>query len=105
MRYVIDIDGTICTSSNGNYTLAKPLKKRIKKINLLYDNGNDIILYTARGMNTFNGDYQKTYDKYYIFTQNQLKNWGVKYHQLILGKPSGDIYIDDKGVNAYDFFK
>jgi hypothetical protein len=56
MRYVIDIDGTICTSSNGNYTLAKPLKKRIKKINLLYDNGNDIILYTARGMNTFNGD-------------------------------------------------
>jgi len=30
--------------------------------------------------------------------------WGCKYHQLFLGKPSGDFYIDDKGINDTDFF-
>ena len=29
---------------------------------------------------------------------------GAKHHQLFLGKPSGDYYIDDKGVNDEDFF-
>ena len=27
-----------------------------------------------------------------------------KYHQLILGKPSGDVYVDDKGIKDGDFF-
>ena len=29
-------------------------------------------------------------------TTKQLKKWNVKYHNLIFGKPSFDIYIDDK---------
>ena len=37
-------------------------------------------------------------------TKKQLKEWGVKYHDLFLGKPSGDIYIDDKGVDDESFF-
>ena len=37
-------------------------------------------------------------------TEEQLERWGVKYHQLFLGKPSGDIYIDDKGIKDEDFF-
>ena len=32
----------------------------------------------------------------------QLKKWGVKYHELIMGKPYGDFFIDDKAHN--DFF-
>jgi site-specific DNA-adenine methylase len=27
------------------------------------------------------------------------------YHELFLGKPSGDYYIDDKGINSDEFFK
>ena len=34
-------------------------------------------------------------------TKNQLKKWGVKYHKLIMGKPSYDIFVDDKAL----FFK
>ena len=37
-------------------------------------------------------------------TKQQLEKWGVKYHKLFLGKPSGDIYIDDKGIKDEDFF-
>ena len=32
-------------------------------------------------------------------TLKQLKKWGVKYNQLIMGKPSFDLYIDDKNLN------
>jgi len=37
-------------------------------------------------------------------TELQLKLWGCKYHKLVLGKPSGDYYIDDKGINSDEFF-
>jgi capsule biosynthesis phosphatase len=105
MRYVIDIDGTICTNTNGNYEKAIPYKDRIDKVNKLYDEGNTIIYFTARGMKTFNNDISKVNKKWYNFTQKQLSDWNVKFHRLILGKPQSDIYIDDKGVNDNDFFK
>jgi hypothetical protein len=37
-------------------------------------------------------------------TKNQLTSWGVKHHELILGKPFADIYIDDGGKTDRDFF-
>ena len=37
-------------------------------------------------------------------TKMQLDIWGCKYHDLILGKPSGDYYIDDKGIKDAEFF-
>ena len=36
--------------------------------------------------------------KGYVLTQNQLKKWNLKYNELIMGKPSFDIYIDDKNL-------
>tara|TARA_B100000925_G_scaffold19428_1_gene13317 strand:- start:83 stop:310 length:228 start_codon:yes stop_codon:yes gene_type:complete len=38
-------------------------------------------------------------------TEKQLKDWGCKYHTLILGKPHADFFIDDKGVNSDEFFR
>ena len=38
----------------------------------------------------------------YKLTINQLKKWNIKFHILIMGKPSFDIYIDDK---AFGFNK
>ena len=37
-------------------------------------------------------------------TLNQLEEWNVKYHELILGKPNADVYVDDKAINDLDFF-
>ena len=50
MTYVIDIDGTICSLTDGNYKEAIPLQSRIDKVNELYDEGNTIVFQTARGM-------------------------------------------------------
>lgn len=104
MKYVIDIDGTICTNTDGKYENATPHNDRIEYINYLYDNDNTIIFHTARGMRTYNDDAIAAHNRWFEFTQKQLDSWNVKYHKLILGKPQGDIYVDDKGINDYDFF-
>ena len=103
--YVIDIDGTICDWEEGrDYTLSQPFPQRIKDINDLYDEGHTVIYFTARGMGWFGGNVDKAVEAFYAITESQLDRWGCKYHKLILGKPSGDYYIDDKGISANEFF-
>lgn len=87
--FCFDIDGVIASlTPDNNYSNAKPLKKNIKTINKLYNMGGKILLFTARG--TITGiDWRQT-------TERQMKEWGVKYHELRLGKPAADFYIDDK---------
>ena len=105
MKYVFDIDGTICSKTDGNYEEAQPFLTRIERINNLYERGNKIIFLTARGMGRTNDNVQEAYDLFYNLTENQLNAWGVKYHKLFLGKPSGDIYVDDKGISDEQFFR
>ena len=40
----------------------------------------------------------KAKKKGYRFTRNQLEKWGLKYNSLFFGKPSADLYIDDKSI-------
>ena len=37
-------------------------------------------------------------------TYEQLKSWGCKFHELKMGKPAYDLFIDDKGINSDEFF-
>lgn len=104
MIYVFDIDGTICTNTNGNYEKSIPFIERIETINRLYDEGNHIIMFTARGMGSNNNNQLLAINKYYSFTETQLKSWNLKFHELILGKPAADLYIDDKGAHDEQFF-
>ena len=95
--YCFDIDGTICSISVEDYNLAIPYEDRIKQINKLYLEGNKIIFYTARG-------YLSGVDHTNL-TTNQLKKWGVNYHEIIFGKPAADYYIDDKAKDIFNWFK
>lgn len=103
MKLVIDIDGTICHGDSG-YENSIPYVERINEINSRYDNGDYIVYCTARGMGSTSNNVKEAYDKYYEFTKNQLKSWGVKYHELFLGKPAGDLYIDDRAIHCDNFF-
>jgi len=94
----VDIDETICTSPpDRNYENATPIKDRINHINSLYDQGDTIIYWTARGATT-GIDWR-------VVTEKQLKDWGVKYHELYLDKPAYDLFIDDKNINADIYFR
>ena len=105
MTYVFDIDGTICSLTNGEYEKAVPIKERIEKVNSLYEKGNQIIFYTARGMGRFKNNRSLAEAEFWTFTNRQLNDWGVKFHGLWLGKPAGDIYVDDKGSKDEEFFR
>lgn len=92
----IDIDETICHNTIWNdHTTAKPLTDRITMANDLFDAGHKIVYWTARGSTT-NRDWSD-------LTKKQLKEWGVKYHELKFSKPFYDLFIDDKAINANDW--
>ncbi|MDA7599010.1 hypothetical protein N8835_03175 [Alphaproteobacteria bacterium] len=105
LTYIVDIDGTICSDTMGDYSKCKPKKNRILEINNLYEKGHTIIYFTARGMGSTNNNQSKASEKYYEFTKKQLIGWGCKFTELYLGKPKGDLYIDDKAIRDNDFFK
>ena len=96
--YCFDLDNTLCKTINGDYKNSQPITKAINAVNLLYKRGNKIIIFTARYMGKMKGDITKVYNVGYNFTEKQLIEWGVEYHQLILGKPEYDIIIDDKSI-------
>jgi len=98
---IFDIDGTICPQCEGDYENLKPYPKAVEAINKLHEEGHKIIFYTARFMGRTNNDVIETHKQGYDFTKNQLESWGLKFHELHMGKPRGDIIIDDRSV----FFK
>lgn len=97
MIYCFDIDGTICTSvKNSDYSKAQPIPQMVSKINELYNTGHTIKIMTARGCVS-----GKDWSKY---TAEQLENWGVNYHELIMNKkPHAHVFVDDKAINAAAF--
>jgi len=101
-----DLDGTLCTTINGHYDKAKPNRKAICKVNQLYKEGNTIIIFTARFMGRHRDDVNKAKKAGYSFTLKQLKKWKIKFHKLVMGKPSYDILIDDKAFGySQDWIK
>ena len=97
MIYCFDIDGTICTlTEGGKYMYATPFIDMVDCINRLYDEGHTIKMFTARG-SVSGKDYTD-------LTISQLSDWGVKYHELIMNqKPHYDLLVDDKAVNVEDW--
>ena len=99
MNLYIDIDNTICTTpSQGSdkYEKAIPIYERIAEVNKLYDQGNSITYWTARGAAT-GVDYTE-------LTRAQLAEWGCKYNKLQMNKPAYDLYVDDKCCHSDQFF-
>lgn len=104
MKIVIDIDGVISKKSKWSIRDSylrlrkmllniKPNKPAIKKVNELFNKGHTIILNTSRLWH----DYESTV--------KWLKKHKVKYHTLIMAKPLGDAYIDDKNLSLEEFYK
>ena len=103
MIYVVDLDHTLCDTVQGpdgrwKYYEATPIQSRIDVVNKLWEDGNTIIIETARGCRTKINHYEETF--------NQLSSWGLKFHTLRTGVKFGaDVYIDDKAINSEVFFK
>ena len=90
-KIVIDIDGTICEEKP---TFEKCLAKVkpgaeefIKKLKL----NNFIILYTARSWSEYN------------MTKDWLDKHNIQYDLLMCGKPTYDVWIDDRAIQFTDW--
>lgn len=97
-RFVFDIDGVIALIREDlDYAQSTPNHRMIQIVNQLYDYGNKIILFTARGYTT-GIDWRET-------TEAQMNAWNVKYHELHMGKPNADYYVDDKMLSLEFLYK
>ena len=88
MRLIIDLDGTICTEEKQfSRSLAKPIEGALTAINKFKRLGYTIIIYSARTW----AEYEMTVD--------WLNKNEIIFDQLILGKPLGDYWIDDRAIS------
>lgn len=92
MLIYVDVDNTVTITKGMDYNNARPNFINIDKVNRLYDLGHTIVMWTARGTLSNNNYFRLTY--------NQLNSWGLKFHELRMGKPAFDLFIDDKAINA-----
>lgn len=87
MRLIIDLDGTICSEEKQfSRALAKPLPGSASFIQKLKQQGHTVIIYSAR-----------TWAEYEM-TVEWLNLNSIPFDQLILGKPIGDFWIDDRAI-------
>ena len=105
MKYCFDLDGTICNTPlrpsdlKPGYLESTPYPFMVEQINKLYDEGDTIIIMTARGRGS-GIDWTE-------WTEQQLDEWGIRYHKLepMFHKPTADLFIDDKGINVEEWKK
>ena len=93
MRVIyVDIDETICITPDNPriYEQSKPIQEHIDKINKLYDEGNKIVYWTARG--------SRSGIDWYKLTKSQFEEWGAKHHELRCDKPYYDLFVEDKSM-------
>jgi dTDP-glucose 4,6-dehydratase len=95
MIIFVDIDETICfydeeiaLDGKKEYSKAIPNQENIDKINKLYDEGNKIVYWTARG--------SRSGIDWLNFTSTQLLSWGCKFHHIRCDKPYYDVFIEDR---------
>jgi hypothetical protein len=92
LTYCFDLDGTLCSNTYGEYERAEPFRWAIERVNALARAGHRIVIYTARGSST-GVDWTAV-------TNEQLDQWGVERDELRLGKPTADLFVDDRALQT-----
>lgn len=97
LRVVVDIDGVIAEESHSNifttdYSRLKTVKGTKEALLKLHRAGTFIVLHTARR------------PELETITKCWLAEHRIMYDDLVFGKPSGDVYIDDRALkfNGWD---
>jgi cytidyltransferase-like protein len=93
--FMFDIDNTFVKTEGTDYPNSQPIQDMVDRINRLYDMGNTIKITTSRG--------SRSGKDWHDLTLNQLKQWGIKYHELIMNKPFCDHYIGDEVMTIENF--
>ena len=108
-KIIIDLDNTLTIEDpKVKYEDKKPNIGMIKKL-MEYKNENwEIIIFTSRNMNTYNGNIDLIRTNSLPIIKKWLAEHDVPYDKIILGKPwpgRDGFYIDDKSIRPKEFLK
>lgn len=88
MRICFDLDNTLVTypETPGDYSTVKPVQKMIDLLHFFKKQGHEIIIYTARRMETHKSNVGKVVKDIAIVTFSTLEKFGIEYDEIIFGK-------------------
>lgn len=96
--FCFDIDKTLV---HDLFKCPIAIKENVDFCNKIYKNGGHIILFSSRGMVSTNKNIEYIEKEIRPKIEKILLDLKINYHELILGKPYADYYIDDKAVSAF----
>ena len=105
-RLVMDIDGTLTIDSPESYD-QKPCNEAVVQQLRTYRNmGFEIVLYTARNMNTYQNNVGKIVAQTLPILTAWLEKYDIPYDEIHVGKPwcgNEGFYVDDKAIRPSEF--
>ena len=103
-RICFDFDNTLVSfpKIKNDYTTVLPIQKNIDFLKYLKKFDHTIIIYTARRMNTHNGNIGKILCDIGKITFETLEKFCIPFDEIYFGKPYADYYIDDLAVNCFE---
>lgn len=100
---ITDLDDTLSFTQNRDWENAKPNIDLINKLNFFFKIGYKIIIVTARGQISCNGNSIEADKKYRTQIETWLQKNNVLYHELSFQKKLAVYYIDDKSIRPDEF--
>lgn len=105
-RLIMDLDNTITSTENGDYTNSKPIAGVIEKIREYKALGFEIVISSSRNMRTYEGNIGKIN----VNTLPTIIKWldihDVPYDEIYIGKPwcgYDGFYVDDRAIRPDEF--
>lgn len=107
---VIDIDGTLCPvkKPDQSYSDLAPYPDMVARLREYKEQGFYIILYSARNMQTYDGNVGLIVANTGKFTMEWLDRHAIPYDEIHLGKPwsgKGGFYVDDQTIRPDEFLR
>jgi capsule biosynthesis phosphatase len=105
-RLIMDLDGTICETTDGNYSESVANLGIVERLREYKEAGFDIVIYTSRNVKTFEGNVGKISAHTLPIIIDWLRKHQVPYDEIYVGKPwcgHEGFYVDDKAIRPSDF--
>lgn len=105
-RIIMDLDETICSTTNGDYTNSTPNLAVIEKLREYKSLGFEIIISSSRNMRTYSGNIGKINTNTLPIMLAWLAKHDVPYDEIYIGKPwcgTEGFYVDDKAIRPDEF--
>jgi capsule biosynthesis phosphatase len=102
-RILMDIDNTISFTTNRDYANAVPNMPVIEKMRELAAQGVNFVLFTARGMVTFEDNVDAAEKCHRPQLEEWMERYDVPYSDIVFGKPFALAIVDDTAIRPNEF--